>query len=166
MRYERILDALPGFISPVDVDVEEDGEFVNLIIMPQQELTAMDKKVIKDKLEKQNFLKLSDGTDPKTGAITFYLQDCSDEYLGESTATRVIEESTEDKRDALKQFENFANSNFFKYGKCRIELDETGSEVKLFRNQEREPDIDLPVAGTSIPYIIKALMEDICNKYF
>lgn len=74
----------------------------------------------------------------------------------------------EDKKYAIKSYQNLLNDHLFKFGKCKIELDDSGSILRFWRNESQEgaPDFELPVAGVELPYILKTLTEEVVTRYF
>ena len=77
-------------------------------------------------------------------------------------------EALEDKKYAIKSYQNLLNDHLFKFGKCNITLDDDGSVLKFWRNKSLDdaPDFEVPVAGVELPYIFKTLTEEVVTRYF
>ena len=88
-------------------------------------------------------------------------------------------EALEDKKYAIKSYQNFLNDHMFKFGKCTVTLNDDGSILNFWRNKstidllkyrnkslQETPDFELPIAGVEIPYIIKTLTDEVLTRYF
>ena len=77
-------------------------------------------------------------------------------------------EALEDKKYAIKSYQNFLNDHMFKFGKCTVTLNDDGSILSFWRNKslQETPDFELPIAGAEIPYIIKTLTDEVLTRYF